>query len=305
MQLQRGSNAVVVMGYIPCVDGIDISTRKVVTRLSDENPVRPGGIWYRLRKNSGRYEGFGNAEDHVVPIATDLRSGLPAVCPRNRLQPNEALRSIPAHLNVATYQVKASGVRLDSFIKKNQENTDMVKLAIARAAQSLAFMHAAGIAHTDPHVGNFIVNVGSGNRFGRVRLIDWGSALVKGKLTRSKLNALQTVMNQMPQAPTSLQNALEATPLDQTRHFNTLLRLDVAMFVRTLLIALPDNQGPLIGALERLSPLFARPSNPMAYVAFDMQTHDSNTVPTDVRVIERAMANVAPRSTRRELFPSQ
>lgn len=296
MRILSGSNANVVMGYLPCRFPMNLSTQNVVTRFSSEDPTRPGGIWYELQKISGKYEGFGKAEDHVVPVVINHSSGAPATCMRADMVDNPLLASINPEYTHVTYQEQASGVRLDEFIRR-QQNPQLIRIVVARAVRSLAFMHLAGVAHTDTHLGNFIVE-GS-----RVRLIDWSEALVKGEFKREEVTALTQRLDMMPQAPGPIKEALERHPLD----FDMLKRLDIGMFVRTLLLALSDNpqHARLVTALSAISPLLRTAPNILAYYIQDseMNAETAYTVPTDVTRLEYILSGKQIPQRRRNLFP--
>ena len=285
MLIKRGSNAYTVMGMLPC-KGMVLPDRPAVTRFSTEDPFSPGAVWDRLDSGSEM------ASRYVVPILTD--GGLPQVCTRadvDYARGGLMTHDIPRELNYVTYMEAAAGRSLDQVLVDPKYSDDLKRASIERALHGISFIHSRGVAHTDPHLGNFIVGKD------RVRMIDWSEAVTKADAITDELIDR---LDQSSFVPGALLQELRAK-----RDFRTLQQIDIAILVRSLQVVLTrsGNLGALSARLASCS-FFPQVARVEALIAHDLQDAVSpiSCIPHKATDVIRTLHNMAPRTTNRKLF---
>lgn len=179
-RIASGANATVILGYVPCGSAATADLRdRAVTRLTaDADLDRMRRIWERLSASP-------DAQRFVVPpllnAAGDILSCGVAALDFTEIVSAATRRPfvLPPELTTATYFERAVGQTAFEALTHTADPIQTARL-LFRCAEVLSFFHSQGVAHTDPHLGNFTVERPlPGTTTTRVRAIDWMDGVVQ------------------------------------------------------------------------------------------------------------------------------
>ena len=233
-RVTRGSDATVIMRHVPC-RADEMEQPGYVTRITNRDFDDSQNIWNNLRyKSWSKHLAQPMVDLHGAVVSCDVTDL--QVTDDERASMERQQRAAMARLTKdeqaktkppirATYMQRLPGYSLHEYIIR-QNGVANARVAIVKAITSLGFLHDAGVAHTDPWFGNFIVN----NNM--VRVIDWmdGVTLNDRDMPSNYVKHFADFAEVSAYAPGIMKKYILAHPTAQT-----MLKLDVLIFARSLI----------------------------------------------------------------------